>query len=216
MQTHVKVQGAAEFERELKKMLPDKKGVELLKKANEDVANFIVKKAIATASTSMEKKASRTMTSAKSSAGVYVLGGSSTVPYFGGANFGANHDLLRLIKARKVRGVNKGRRSRATTVKKSEEWRLDKIVRKIEGQYVSRSGKTISKKEAGKDAKLNRVQLARTKSGAVRTMRGWNQFKNWTKKKDYFLYASIKNNFDDIVEFYSERMAQVSKDAFPD
>lgn len=216
MQAQVKIEGAAQFEREIKKLLPDKQGVELLKKANEDVADFIVKKAIATASTPMEKKASRTMTAAKSSAGVYVLGGSRDIPYFGGANFGANHDLLRLIKARKVRGANKGRRSRATTIRKEEEWKLDKIVRKIESQYVSRSGKTISKYEAGKDAKKYQVKLQRTKSGAIRSIRGWNQFKPWTKGKDYFLYASIKSNFDAIVDFYSERMAQVSKDAFPD
>ena len=216
MQANIKIEGAAEFEREVKKLAKDNSGTELLKKANEDVANFVVNKAVATASTSMEKKASRTLSAAKSTAGVFVLGGSRDVPYFGGANFGANRDLLRLIKARKKRGVNKGRRSRATTIKKSEEWRLDQIVRKIEGQYVGRGGKTISKKEAGKNANLNRVQLARTKSGGVRQMRGWNQFKPWSKKKDYFLYASIKQNFDAIIEFYAKRMDQVSKDAFPD
>ena len=216
MQANIKIEGAAEFEREVKKLAKDNSGTELLKKANEDVANFVVNKAVATASTSIEKKASRTLSAAKSTAGVFVLGGSRDVPYFGGANFGANRDLLRLIKARKKRGVNKGRRSRATTIKKSEEWRLDQIVRKIEGQYVGRGGKTISKKEAGKNANLNRVQLARTKSGGVRQMRGWNQFKPWSKKKDYFLYASIKQNFDAIIEFYAKRMDQVSKDAFPD
>ena len=216
MQANIKIEGAAEFEREVKKLAKDNNGTELLKKANEDVANFVVNKAVATASTSMEKKASRTLSAAKSTAGVFVLGGSRDVPYFGGANFGANRDLLRLIKARKKRGVNKGRRSRATTIKKSEEWRLDQIVRKIEGQYVGRGGKTISKKEAGKNANLNRVQLARTKSGGIRQMRGWNQFKPWSKKKDYFLYASIKQNFDAIIEFYAKRMDQVSKDAFPD
>lgn len=216
MQANIKIEGAAEFEREVKKLAKDNSGTELLKKANEDVANFVVNKAVATASTSMEKKASRTLSAAKSTAGVFVLGGSRDVPYFGGANFGANRDLLRLIKARKKRGVNKGRRSRATTIKKSEEWRLDQIVRKIEGQYVGRGGKTISKKEAGKNANLNRVQLARTKSGGIRQMRGWNQFKPWSKKKDYFLYASIKQNFDAIIEFYAKRMDQVSKDAFPD
>lgn len=216
MQANIKIEGAREFERAIKNMTEDNKGTELLKKANADVADFVVQKAITTASSSMEKKAARTLTAAKSSSGVFVIGGSKDIPFFGGANFGANQDLLRIIKARKVRGANKGKRSRATTVKKSEEWRLDKIVRKIEGQYVSRSGKTISKREAGKNAKLQRVQVARTKSGAVRTMRGWNQFKPWTKKKDYFLYASIKANFDDIVEFYAKRMDQVSKDAFPD
>lgn len=214
--TRLEVINLNEFTRELKKLTADPKGPEQFKKANEVVAERIIREAYKTADTPMRKRAAETLRPAKSNQGIYVIGGSNAFPFFGGANFGSNHDVLRLIKARRTRGANKGTRARATTVRREEEWKLDKIVRRVESQYVSRSGKTISAREAGSNKKLYQVKLARTSSGAVRTIRGWNQFGEWTKGKDFFLYKAINQNYDELAEFYIETMKKAAKDAFPD
>ena len=214
--TRIEVLNLNEFVRGLKKATDDPKGLDQLKKANEVVAERIIREAYKTADTPMRKRAAETLRPAKTTQGIYVIGGSNAFPFFGGANFGSNHDVLRLIKARRVRGANKGTRARATTVKREEEWKLDKIVRRVESQYVSRSGKTISAREAGSNKKLYQVQLARTKSGAVRTIRGWNQFGEWSKGKDYFLYKSIRENYDELAEFYIEAMKKAAEGGFPD
>lgn len=212
----VEIQNLTPFIKGLKSATADPKGLDQLKKANAEVASFVIKKAYQTADSPQRKRAAETLQPAKSTVGVYVLGGSRSFPFFGGANFGAQHDLLRLIKARKKRGTNKGRRSRATTVRRDEEWKLDKIIKKVESQTVNRSGKTISRKEAGRDAKLYQVQLQRTKSGGVMAIRGWNQFGTWSKGKDYFLYKAIKQNYDEIGEIYLIELGKVTSAAFPE
>ena len=159
----------------------------------------------------IQVKAAATLKPAKRTDGVYVIGGSRDIPYFGGANFGAYNDVLRVLKASRM---YKGQRGRATMVRKEEEWRVDKIVRKIEQQYVSASGKTVTRRE-GREGGL-RIQVARTGAGSIRTMRGWNQFKPWRKDQDYMLYRAIKNNIDEIVALYFKELDRLTKQAFPD
>lgn len=214
--TRIEVMNLNEFVRGLKQATADPKGLDQLKKANEAVAEMVIKEAYKTADTPMRKRAAETLHPAKSTNGVFVIGGSRAFPFFGGANFGSYQDVLRIIKARRKRGVNKGSRARATMVRRDEEWNLDKIVRRIESQTVNRAGKTIKRREAGANAKLYQVKVARDQSGNVRTIRGWNQFGPWAKGKDYFLYKSINNNFDEISDFYLDQMEKAAKDAFPD
>lgn len=212
----IEIQNLSPFIKGLKQATADPKGLEQLKKANEEVALLVIKKAYQTADSPQRKRAAETLKPAKSALGVYVIGGSKSFPFFGGANFGAFHDLLRLIKARKTRGVNVGRRSRATTVRRNEEKDLEKIIKRVESQTVNRAGKTIKKREAGRDAKLYQVKLQRNKQGNVVAIRGWNMFGLWRKGKDYFLYRSINQNYDEIGGIYLDELMKVSKAAFPD
>lgn len=207
----IRIDGLREFRRGLAEFTKDPEGKKQLQKGNANVADLVIAKSQQLADGKIQVKAAATLKPAKRTDGVYVIGGSRDIPYFGGANFGAYNDVLRVLKASRM---YKGQRGRATMVRKEEEWRVDKIVRKIEQQYVSASGKTITRRE-GREGGL-RIQVARTGAGSVRTMRGWNQFKPWRKDQDYMLYRAIKNNIDEIVALYFKELDRLTKQAFPD
>jgi len=202
----VKVQGLSEFTRAVKNAADSGASVQALKKANERVAEEVIKgaRARAAAQGKMAKRAAESMQPSSRANGVYVIGGGPKYPFFGGANFGAYRDEKRLIKARNMRG----RRGRATIVRRGEN--VDKVAKRVEQQYVSRSGKTVTKKEGG-----FQVKLERTGQGGYKVVRGWNQFRPWKKRHDYFLYQSVSDNQRDIEKIYLRAMEEVTKQAFP-
>jgi hypothetical protein len=161
----------------------------------------------------MERKAAGTLQAVKSASQVKVTGGGDPeVPYFGGANFGAYRGKIRLIKAPMVRQSGKRtiqKRGRAVMVRNFES--IDKVARRVEGQYVDTRGRNIGRRLGGQQ-----VRLARTKSGNIRKIRGWNQFRRWKKGQDYFLYRAVKKHQEKIIRFYLVAMDDAVKEAFPD
>ena len=201
----VNVLGLAEFRRYVRQATEDGTGEEALKEANYRVGLQVIRWAQREAAGDAQRaQAADTLTSTRRGYGVYVTGGDRTTPWFGGANFGADRDIRRLVKAPK-----QGKRSRATRVRNEED--IEKVVRRVEAQFVDRRGRTMTQREGGK-----RVRLARTKSGSVRVIRGWNQFDKWTKGKDYFLYRGIAKHSDDLERIYLDEMEQALRQVFPD
>jgi hypothetical protein len=178
---------------------------DLLQKANEQVAEIIIRRANQIAGTKMEKSAAKTLEKSSSRLRVAVTGGGKAAPYFGGANFGANRNTRRLIKAPNQRG----RRSRATTVRHGED--VDVVARRVESQSVESSGKTISKRLGGQQ-----VELARTKSGGLRVIKGWNQFKQQTRGRDFFLYRAVGHEEKHIMGLYQTVLDRLTGEAFPE
>lgn len=202
----VQVQGLSEFTRSVRKAADSGASLAALKKANERVAEEIIKGARARAASlgKMERKAAQSMSPSTRADGVYVIGGGPKFPFFGGANFGAYRDQKRLIKARNMRG----KRGRATIVRRGED--IDKVAKRVEAQYVTRSGKTATKKEGG-----FQVKLERTGQGGYKVVKGWNQFRPWKKRHDFFLYQSVADNRKDIERMYLKAMEEITKEAFP-
>lgn len=201
----VEVLGLAAFRREVRKATEDGSGEELLKEANYRAGLEVIRWAKAEAQGNKQRmSAAKTLTSLRRGYGVYVVGGDKTVPYFGGANFGSDSNVRRIIKA-----PRQGRRSRATRVRAGED--IEKVVRKIEAQRVDKRGRTVTATEGGKQ-----VKVARTKSGSTRVIRGWNQFDKWRKGKDYFLYKGVSRHYDDLEMIYEAMLRRALRDAFPD
>jgi hypothetical protein len=153
----------------------------------------------------MEKRAASTLVQASNKLRVAVTGGGKAAPFFGGANFGSYRDTRRLIKAPNVRG----KRSRATLVRHGED--IDVVARRVESQSVESSGKTISKRLGGQQ-----VDLARNKSGGYRVIKGWNQFREFQKGRDHFLYRAVSHEERHITGLYETAIGRVTGEAFPD
>lgn len=208
----VLVLGLNEFIADIRKAR-DKGAVDsMIKEANERVAKVVIRTARSLANTKQERRAAATLDTASSVQQVKVTMGSKDVPYAGGANFGAYTDLRRLIKAS---GNARGRR-RATIVRDGES--ILKVATNVERQFVTRSGKTVTRFEGGEQ-----VKLARDASGRLRVIRGWNQFgakggprTQWQKGKDQFLYRAVTLTQDQISKSYQEFIDKMIRDAFPD
>lgn len=200
----IEVLGLSQFTRELKKAQAAGIGDKMMKKANERVAALVIERAQAIASGKMQKKAAGSLTVASSSNSVKVVGGGKDVPYFGGANFGAQRNQRRLIKKGNMRGT----RSRATKVRDGED--VSQVVKRVEQQYVTKSGKTTTKYEGGLQ-----VRLSRDANGNVKVIRGWNQFPEWQKGRDQFLYRAVTQLQDKIVKMYNGFIDDISRGGFP-
>jgi hypothetical protein len=201
------------FVNALRKATEDKTGEKAVKAANVKTGDFVIRMAQREATTKMERKSAATLTASKAMTAVRVALGGQDVPYYAGANFGAHRNVTRLIKAKAVRDIGGGminqKRTRATMVRKGES--VEKVVRRVERQYVDTKGRTLSRRQGGQQ-----VRIARTKTGRVRMRKGWNQFRKWEKGKDYFLYAAIRRNYDEIVEFYFAALGDAVNEVFPD
>lgn len=208
----VQVQGLSEFIKDIKKARDKGAANTLIREANERVAKVVIRMARTLANTKQERKAAATLEVSSSTTSVQVRMGGKEAPYAGGANFGSYQNQRRLIKAPNQRG----RRSRATRVREGES--LLKVATRVEAQFVSRSGRTVGMREGG-----TRVQLARTSSGALRVVNGWNQFRakggtptSWVKGKDQFLYRAVTLTQDQITQSYQEFIDKMIGEAFPD
>lgn len=194
----VQVLGLTQFIADIRKASNKAAADAKIREANERVAQVVIRMARALADTKQERKAAASLETSSSVLQVKVSMGGRTVPYAGGANFGAYTDQRRLIKAPNQRG----RRSRATMVRQGES--ILKVATRVESQFVSRSGKTVTAFEGG-----TRVRLARTASGGLRVINGWNNFRakgqpptQWRKGRDEFLYAAVTRTQDQISAAY--------------
>ena len=201
----IEIVGYTKFMKGIKQAESQGYADDLLQKANEQVAQIVIRRANQIAGTKMEKSAAKTLEKSSSRLRVAVTGGGKAAPYFGGANFGANRNTRRLIKAPNQRG----RRSRATTVRHGED--VDVVARRVESQSVESSGKTISKRLGGQQ-----VELARTQSGGLRVIRGWNQFKQQTRGRDFFLYRAVGYEEQHITGLYQTVLDRLTDQAFPE
>lgn len=184
----------------------------LIKQANERVAAVVIRTARSLANTKQERKAAESLEVSSSVTQVKVLMGGRAVPYAGGANFGAYTNQRRLIKAPNQRG----RRSRATLVRENES--ILAVATRVERQFVSKSGRTITEAEGG-----TQVKLARTASGGLRVIKGWNNFTakgqqptRWVKGKDQFLYRAVTMTQDQISASYQRFIDEMTEKAFND
>jgi hypothetical protein len=193
------------FLKTIKQAADDGYSAEIIQKANEEVAKIIIRRANQIATGKMEKRAASTLVQASNKLRVAVTGGGKAAPFFGGANFGSYRDTRRLIKAPNVRG----KRSRATLVRHGED--IDVVARRVESQSVESSGKTISKRLGGQQ-----VDLARNKSGGYRVIKGWNQFREFQKGRDHFLYRAVSHEERHITGLYETAIGRVTGEAFPD
>lgn len=205
----IQIEGLKEFQQSLKKATEDKTGQKALQEANRETGLFVVKMAKRQARNKQQTAAANTLTASKAMNAVKVIGGSTSVPYFGGANFGAYRNRLRLIKAPVPREGGQ-RRTRATMVRKGEDF--NKVARRVEAQSVDSRGRTTTKGSG------QQVRLARTKKGDIRKVKGWNQFgkQGWKKGEDRFLYRAIRLNYQTIVDFYFAALEEANKKVFPD
>jgi hypothetical protein len=208
----VQVIGLTQFIADLRKARDKKAADVLIREANERVAKVVIRTARALANNKQERKAAATLETSSSVQQVKVSMGGRAAPYAGGANFGSYTDLRRLIKAPNMRG----RRSRATIVREGES--ILKVASNVERQFVSRSGRTISRREGG-----IQVKLARTQAGGLRVIRGWNQFRaagqqptRYVKGSDQFLYRAVTMTQADISKAYQEFIDKMIGEAFPD
>lgn len=194
----VEVQGLTQFINELRQGRERGYVDAELKKANDRVAKIVIRTAnrIASSQGKMNRKAAGSLDMVSTATAVRVIGGGRDVPYFGGANFGSYRDTRRLVKKSK-RG---SRRGRATLVRAGED--IDVVARRVERQRDPRSGR--------------QVELARTKGGAYRVIRGWNQFGSWRRGRDNFLFAAVTREYSQIQKYYLQMLESVSGRAFPE
>ncbi len=208
----VQVVGLTQFINDLRKAVDKGAADALIREANERVARVVIRMAKSLANTKQERRAADTLETSSSVKQVQVRMGGRAAPYAGGANFGSYTNQRRLIKAPNQRG----RRSRATRVREGES--ILKVATRVESQFVSRSGRTVSMREGG-----TRVQLARTSSGALRVIKGWNQFREkggtptpYVKGRDQFLYRAVSMTQAEISESYQRFIDKMIAQAFPD
>jgi len=208
----VQVIGLTEFISDIRKAVEKGAADAKIREANERVAQIVIRTARALADTKQERRAAQSLETSSTLQQVKVTMGGKSAPYAGGANFGSYTDQRRLIKAPNQRG----RRSRATMVRSGES--ILKVATRVESQFVSRSGRTVSAFEGG-----TRVRLARTSSGALRVITGWNQFgpkggprTQWQKGKDQFLYRAVTMTQKQITESYQRFIDETIAAAFPD
>ena len=206
----VVVLGLNEFIADIRKARDKGAADALIREANERVAKVVIRMAKTLANTKQERRAAATLETSSSVQKVEVRMGGKAAPYAGGANFGAYTNQRRLIKAPNQRG----RRSRATRVREGES--ILKVATRVESQFVSRSGRTVGMREGG-----TRVELARTSSGALRVVNGWNQFRakgqsptQWHKGKDQFLYRAVTLTQEQISKSYQEFIDKMIGGAF--
>jgi len=112
------VRGLDEFRRELLKVQREggPRGYDLLKQHNYEVAEFVRKKAVARANWigRQQARAAKSLISRKSGIRAELIGGNdrrkpksgglgASMPFFGGAEFGADHDVPRMVSERRKR-----------------------------------------------------------------------------------------------------------------
>jgi len=198
----VRIDGLDEFRKELRK-LGALDGLEALKATNKRIAEMVVEKTKPRMAKASHQSAS-TLAASNTARGAYVRGGGPRAPQFGGVEFGAYQNMRRLIKNPYKGQGRKARRSRATIVRSGEN--IDKIRKRVESNFVTSTGKTVSAREGGMQVRVKQVRL------------GWNQFEKWTgngPSAGYFLYATVRAESQEIMDLYRKAMVDIAHDAFP-
>lgn len=190
----IRVEGLDEFRKELRK-LDDAALIEELKDANSEVADVIVRGAQSRASTRMERRAADTLKARRNQRQAEVSLGNSKVPFALGAEFGSKHNELRTVEARDIITRN---------------FRSEIVGTKV---VLDKNGKSKNR------AVRKRVRLDDTvRSTRQRKIRGWNQFKLWRgagENAGYFLFPTIREEGDQMVEVYGNAIDRLMSKAFP-
>jgi len=203
----VNIAGLDELRRELKRIDQafGTSGSDALKDVNYKVAEFVIRRAAGAASVlgSMESKAAKSMDASRSGVAARINAGGKKTPFFAGAEFGAYQNRRRLQK-------NTG--GRATIVRDNEN--INRVIRRVEAQTVAydRYGapNTVRQRTRGQGGVAVRV---------TGTVIGWNQFNKWRGNKNgagYFLFPTIRQNLQEIIDLYGDEMEKLLSDAFPD
>lgn len=158
--------------------------------AGRAVADLVIRKAQAEASTPIQRIASRQGLSATMSQGIPAVRLSNkTFPGTFGAEFGADRNQLRLVK-------NTG--GRPTVANRDN---VDTVIRRVEAQTVTfgRNGATVRKRTRGAGGIAVKVKGRMT---------GWNQFRPW-QRGGYFLFPAIGKASDEILAEFGDAVERV-------
>lgn len=213
----VTVKGLDELRRELKKL--DDTGLTAdLKDANFDVAQHVVRKARSAAGMfgGLEAKAADSLKASRAVTRAQVTIGGKGFEFAAGAEFGANRNQRRLVKESTFRvranGKIETKRARATIVRDDED--IDEVARRVESQFVDLKGRNVGRRGGG-----SQVKLARKAGGGLHVVLGWNQFRPWRGNKSgagYWLFPTIREEVDEIIEIYGDAIWKITAKAFPD
>lgn len=189
----IRVQGLRDLNRALRDLPDDGSGQKLLKQANYNVAEFVVGKAkpafqsLDAETKGQAGKVAKTLRPLKDQLrGVVAMGGAQ-VPWASGVEFGAYRNKRRLIK-------NTG--GRATIVR--DEERLGRVIKNVQAQRNINTGQQVR---------------------VTKMIRGWNQFLEWRGNREgagYALFPTMRQNMQEIVDFYGDELDKVMREAFPD
>lgn len=160
------------------------------REAGRAVADLVVRKAQAEASTPIQRIASKQGLSATMSQGIPAVRLSDKVfPGTFGAEFGADRNQLRLVK-------NTG--GRPTVANRDS---VEATIRRVEAQTVvqGRNGGTVRKRTRGQGGTAVRVKGR---------MIGWNQFGPWSRSGN-FLFPAIGKATDEILAEFGDAVERV-------
>lgn len=199
----IRIEGLDRFRKAIKHAAGPE-AVEALKRVNISVAEMIVERTKPKMAKRSERSAA-SLRAAKTANAAFVYGGGASAPHFGGVEFGAYQNRRRLIK-HPYKGEGKSaKRGRATIVRDGEN--IEKIKRKVESQFVTGTGKTVSAREGGTQVRVKQVRL------------GWNMFDEWKGNgahAGYFLYDTVRSSSQEITDTYMRALIEITRDAFPD
>ena len=215
----LRVRGLDDLNRELRKLVDPERFQEELKDAHFKVADMV--RAMAVPRIPVKTGAARASVTAQRTqfAARISMGGGKAVHALG-VEFGAKHDLRRIVKARPVRfrtdkngnlKARLGARTRATVVRDGED--IDTVIGRVTRQSVDEYGRT----QPGKFG--TSVKIERYKNGSPMVRVGWNHFRTWRgvgPAAGYAIYPTIRENQTQIMAMYEAEVDKIVRDAFPD
>ena len=215
----LRVRGLDDLNKELRELADPERFQQELKEAHWKVADLVRSLAVPkipvrTGAARNSVTAQRTQFAARLS-----MGGGKAVHALG-VEFGAKHDLRRIVKERAIRfGTDKdgnrttklGARTRATVVRDGED--IDRVIGRVTQQAVDEFGRTQAK---GRGVL---VKIATYKNGSPKVRKGWNHFRHWRgvgPDAGYAIYPTIRSNQVLIMHMYEAEVDKIVRDAFPD
>ena len=215
----LRVRGLSDLNKELRELADPERFQEELKDAHWKVADMV--RAMAVPRIPVKTGAARnSVTAQRTQYAARLSMGGGKAAHALGVEFGAKHDLRRIVKQRAIRfGTDKdgnrttklGRRTRATVVRDGED--IDAVIGRVTQQSVDEFGRTQAK---GRGVL---VKIATYKNGSPKVRVGWNQFRSWRgigPSAGYAIYPTIRENQTQIMAFYEAEVTKITGDAFPD
>ena len=215
----LRVVGLSDLNKELRELADPERFQEELKDAHFKVADLV--RSLAESKIPVKTGAARASVTAQRTQNAARLSmGGGKAAHALGVEFGAKHDLRRIVKERSIRfkreedgslSTRLGRRTRATVVRDGED--IDSVIGRVTQQSVDEFGRTQAK---GRGVL---VKVARYKNGSPKVRLGWNHFRSWRgigPDAGYAIFPFIKRNNQVIVELYEDEIADITGDAFPD
>jgi hypothetical protein len=215
----LRVRGLDDLNKELRELVDPEKFQDELKDAHWKVAEMV--RSMAAPRIPVKTGAARdSVTAQRTQYAARLSMGGNGAPHALGVEFGAKHDLRRIVKERAIRfgtdesgnrTMKRGARSRATVVRNGED--IDKVIGRVRQQSVDEFGRTQAK---GRGVL---VKVATYKNGSPKVRIGWNSFRNWRgigPQAGYAIYPTIRENQTQIMAFYEAEVDKIVRPAFPD